>query len=63
MKPFTTLASILFGLIAILQLLRVVLGWEIVVAGTTIPFWASIVAALVAGLVAIMLWRESRIRR
>lgn len=60
MKPFTTLAVVLLGLIAILQLLRVAMGWEIVVAGTAIPLWASIVAALVAGMTSIMLWRESR---
>lgn len=60
MKPFATLAVVLLGLIAVLQLLRFGLGWEIVVAGTAIPPWASIVAALVAGIVAIMLWRESR---
>lgn len=60
MKPFTTLAVVLLGLIAVLQLLRFAMGWDIVVAGTAVPLWASLVAALVAGTTSLMLWRESR---
>lgn len=63
MKPFTTLAIILLGVIAILQLLRLAMGWEIIVAGCVIPLWGSIIAAAVSGITAIMLWRESHIRR
>lgn len=62
MKPFTTLAIVLLGLIAILQLLRLALGWHVEVAGTVIPMWASILAAAVTGITSVMLWRESRVR-
>ena len=51
MKPFTTVA-ILF--------LRFLLGWEVIVNGVSIPTWASGIACVVAGWLAIMSWRESR---
>jgi membrane associated rhomboid family serine protease len=60
MKPFTTVAVVVFALVALLQLLRVVLGWEITVNGVLIPLWASVVACVVAAVLALMLSRESR---
>ena len=59
MKPFTTIAVILFSLIALLQLLRVILGWEVTVNGMIIPVWASGIAFVVAAALAGMLWREA----
>ncbi len=60
MKPFTTLAIIVFSLVALLQLLRVVLGWEVTVNGVVIPVWASIIACALAAVLAFMLRRETR---
>ena len=62
MKPFTVIAIVLFSLIAILQLARVLLGWEVSINGVAIPTWVSGVAFVVAGGVAVMLWRESQTR-
>jgi hypothetical protein len=62
MKPFTVIAIVLFSVIAILQLARFILGWEVSVNGVAIPTWASAVAFVVAGGVAVMLWRESQPR-
>lgn len=62
MKPFTTLAMVFLSLIAILQLTRFVLGWEVTVDGASIPVWASGLAFVVAGGIAAMLWRESKKR-
>ena len=59
-KPFTTIAVVLFSLIALLQLLRVLLGWEVTVSGVHIPLWASEVAFVVATGLAAMVWRETR---
>ena len=59
-KPFTTIAVVLFSLIALLQLLRVLLGWEVTVNGMHIPLWASGVASVVATVLAAMVWRENR---
>ena len=60
MKPFTAVAVIVFSLIALLQLLRVALGWEVTVNGLHIPLWASVVACVVAAVLAFMLSREWR---
>jgi hypothetical protein len=60
MKPFTTVAVVIFVLVALLQLLRVALGWEITVNGIAIPLWASVIACVVAAVLAYMLRRESR---
>jgi hypothetical protein len=60
MKPFTALACFLLGFIAVMQLIRLVLGWDIAVNGIHIPLWASGIAAMVTGSVAVLTWRESR---
>jgi hypothetical protein len=60
MKPFTSLAIIVFSLVALLQLLRVALGWEVTVNGIAIPVWVSIIACAIAAMLAFMLRREAR---
>ena len=60
MKPFTTVAVVVFSLVALLQLLRVALGWEVTVNGIVIPLWASVIACVVAATLAFMLSREAR---
>jgi Na+-transporting NADH:ubiquinone oxidoreductase subunit NqrE len=59
-KPFTTAAIVVFSLVAFLQLIRVVLGWEVTANGIFIPLWASVIACAIAGTLAFMLWRETR---
>ena len=60
MKPVTTVAIVVFALVALAQLLRVLLGWNVTVDGILIPFWVSIIASGIAATLAIMLWREQR---
>ena len=60
MKPFTVMSIVVFSLVAIAQLTRLVLGWEVSVNGVAIPVWVSGIAFIVAGGLAVMLWRESR---
>ena len=60
MKPFITLACLLLAAIAVLQLARLLLGWEIVVNGYAVPLWASGVAAILTGGLSLLAWRESR---
>lgn len=60
MKPFTTLAAALFGLIALAHLYRLIKGFEVVVGGTMIPQWLSIVGLVIGAGMAVMLWREAR---
>jgi hypothetical protein len=60
MKPFSAIAAVVFVLVALAQLLRLVLGWPVVVNGINIPLWASAIACLVAAGLAVMVWREAR---
>jgi len=59
-KPFTMIAVGVFGMVALLHVLRLALGWEVIFQGTAIPMWMSGLGVVVAGGLAIMLWRESR---
>ena len=59
MKRFSTIAAVVFALVALAQLLRLVLGWSIVINGISIPLWASAIACLVAGGLAVTVWREA----
>ena len=58
-KPFTITAVVLLLLIALLQLLRFMLGWEVTVNGLSIPVWASGIAFAIATGLAVMIWVEA----
>lgn len=60
MKPFTIIAIVIFALVAVLHVLRLIFGWEAVINGMVVPIWASVLAIIIAGGLAVMLWRESR---
>lgn len=60
MKPFTTIAVLILALLALGHVYRLVRGLEVVVNGITVPQWISGVVAVVAGMLALMVWRESR---
>lgn len=59
MKPFTTIAIVIFSLVAVLHVLRLIFGWEVVINGMAIPMWVSAVGFIIAGGLAVLLWRES----
>lgn len=59
-KPFTTAAVMALSLMALLQLLRFVLKWEVTLNGTIVPVWLSGIAFVVAGGLAVMVWWENR---
>lgn len=60
-KPFTLVAVVVFSVVALLQLLRLLLDWDITINAITIPLWASGVAFVVAAGLAAMVWRERRL--
>jgi hypothetical protein len=60
MKPFTTAASVVFGLVCLGHITRLCLGWDVMVNGLHIPLWLSLVGMLVTGVLAFMLWWEAR---
>jgi len=57
-KPFTTIAIVVFGPVAFVHLLRLLLDWHVVAAGVSIPTWVSVLGFVVAAGLATMLWRE-----
>ena len=60
MKPFTLAAVAVLGIVALAHLYRLVRPFEVIVAGSEVPQWVSIVGLIVAGGISFMLWRESR---
>jgi hypothetical protein len=58
MKPCTAIAVAFLALIAVVHLLRLFAGWEIVVVGFVVPVWWSAFGLVVAGGLALMVWRE-----
>jgi hypothetical protein len=60
MKPFSTIAAIIFALVALLHLLRLVYGWEVTFAGWVVPLWISVIGLIVAGGLAALVGREAR---
>lgn len=60
MKPFTRITVLLLSLVAVIHLIRMFTGWEVVVRGNLVPVWVSIPAALIFGGLAWMVHSESR---
>jgi len=60
MKPFTSVALAVLAVLAILHALRLAYGWSVTVDGIDIPNWVSIAGSLIAAVLGIGLWRETR---
>ena len=52
MRSYLRASTIVFGLLATVQLIRLILRWPIVVAGLSIPLWVSGIAVLIVGFMA-----------
>ena len=59
MKPFTTIAAVIFAIVSAGHILRLIFGWEVSVATVHIPMWLSVFGAVIPGALSCMLWRES----
>lgn len=59
-KPFTSLAALIFTLVALVHLLRLIFGWVVTFVGADVPMWLSVVGLLISGGLAAGLWWESR---
>jgi hypothetical protein len=60
MKPVTLCTTIFLGLVSVAQLLRLVFQVDVVAGGVHVPLWASALACVFTGGLAILLWRERR---
>ena len=59
-RPFTLIAALIFAVMALLHVYRLFTHFQVVMGSHTIPMWASYVGIIVPGLLAIMLYRESK---
>lgn len=59
MGIFTRIAILVFTLVAMAHFSRLILDWEMSVAGFEIPFWVSILGILIPGTLACGLCWES----
>ncbi len=62
MKATTLVTNLVLALIAVLHVLRLVLQVQVTVGGASVPMWASVLAAVFFGALAIGLWRDHMLR-
>ena len=55
-----TVTATLFIAVAIMHLLRIILGWQVEIGGLSIPFWVSWLGVLVAGALAYFGYAQKR---
>jgi hypothetical protein len=60
-KAYLIVSTVIFAVVAVMHLLRLVLGWSVVLGMTSVPLWVSMLAVLVSASVAI--WGLSLMRR
>ena len=60
MRRYTLVSGIFLSLLTLAQLIRLVMRWPVQVAGFDVPIWFSVVAALIAGSLAIWAFRAHR---
>jgi hypothetical protein len=58
-KPFSRIAALLFLVVAAAHAARIAMNFDVVVDGYQVPMNASIAAAIVSGLLALLVWREA----
>jgi hypothetical protein len=52
-------AAVVFGLVCLLQLIRLLTGFDVQVAGHVVPLWPNAIAFLVAGGLSFWMWTLS----
>ena len=62
MKPFSTIAVVIFSIISLAHRLRLFFGWEVIVNDFIFPQWVSVPAFVILGAPVFILWREAQER-
>jgi hypothetical protein len=60
MRRYELVSGIIFTIMAVVQLIRTVLGWPVQVDLFTVPVWLSGVAFLITGGMAVWAFRSGR---
>jgi protein-S-isoprenylcysteine O-methyltransferase Ste14 len=59
-KPFTMIAAIIFAVVALLHVYRLFTHFQVIYGSHTVPLWMTYVGIVIPGVLAVMLYRESR---
>jgi TRAP-type C4-dicarboxylate transport system permease small subunit len=59
-RPFTLIAAAFFLLMAVAHVYRIVTHFQIIIGSHAIPMSVSYFAIVITGILAVMLYRESR---
>jgi hypothetical protein len=60
MKLFTGITLVALWLIALVPVLPFIAGRDVTVTGAPVPLWLSLLVAVVAASLAVMVWREQQ---
>ena len=59
-RTYIHITGTLFGLIALLHVVRLINGWPAVIGAWTVPLWMSAIGVVVAGFLVWSAWRLGR---
>jgi len=59
MRRYEWVSGVFFGLLAIVQLARLLFRWPVQVASVSVPLWISALAVVIAGALAIWAFRTA----
>lgn len=59
-KPLLHLNAGIFALVALLHILRLILGLEATIGDWDIPLWASVLGIIVGGFLAYLNWSQAK---
>ena len=57
MRSYVRISGFVFGLVAIIHLIRTLMRWPLLIAGHPVPAAVSLIVFLAAGAMAIWAWR------
>jgi hypothetical protein len=60
MKLFTGITLVVLWMIALVPLLQLIAGRDVTWTGGPVPLWVSVLVAVLAAGLAVMVWREQR---
>jgi hypothetical protein len=60
-KSYLIVSTFIFALVALVHLIRLTLGWPVLLGTWSVPLWVSVPAVLVSALIA--LWGLTLVRR
>lgn len=60
MRPFTAITVVGLVIVSVLHASRLLLGWDIAIAGWEVPVGVSVIGFVITAGLALMVWREWR---